>query len=142
MRPSDEAQERAVETLARLSEIPGLEGGIAAFFGSELQLVRWYEPEGHNHVWVACRPEGVVVTTTRPVGENVVPGRIMAVVFAGDQITYSIAVGAQEIRVKSDPFCSFQDGDQVFVQLPRERCLLISRDDDCQKELADARSQR
>jgi iron(III) transport system ATP-binding protein len=101
-----------------------------------------YEPEGHNHVWVACRPEGVVVTATRPVGENVVPGRIMAVVFAGDQITYSIAVGAQEIRVKSDPFCSFQDGDQVFVQLPCERCLLIRRDDDCQKELADASSQR
>jgi len=76
------------------------------------------------------------------VGENVVPGRIVAVVFAGDQITYSIAVGAQEIRVKSDPFCSLQDGDQVFVQLPSERCFLIRRDDDCQKEVADASSQR
>ena len=101
-----------------------------------------YEPEGHNNVWVACRPEGVVVTAARPVGENIVPGRIMAVVFAGDQIMYSIAVGAQEIRVKSDPFCGFQDGDQVFVQLPCERCFLIRRDDDCQKEVADASSQR
>jgi len=101
-----------------------------------------YEPEGHHNVWVACRPEGVVVTAARPVGENIVPGRIMAVVFAGDQIMYSIAVGAQEIRVKSDPFHSFQDGDQVFVQLPCERCFLIRRDDDCQKEVADASSQR
>ena len=50
-------------------------------------------------------------------------------VFAGDQITYSIAVGEQAIQVKSDPFRSFQDGDEVFVQLPPERCLLIHRDD-------------
>jgi len=84
----------------------------------------------------------VVVTAARPVGANVLAGRIMAVAFAGDQIMYSIAVGAQEIRVKSDPFRSFQDGDQVFVQLPSERCLLIRRDADCQKEAADASSQR
>jgi iron(III) transport system ATP-binding protein len=89
-----------------------------------------YGLEGQDSVWVACRPEGVVVTATRPLGENVFPGRITAVVFAGDQITYSIAMGAQAIQVKSEPFSGFQDGDQVFVQLPPERCLLIRRDDD------------
>jgi hypothetical protein len=31
--------------------------------------------------------------------------------------------------VKSDPFSSFQDGDQVFVQWPPERCFLIRRSD-------------
>jgi iron(III) transport system ATP-binding protein len=82
-----------------------------------------------DSVWVACRPEGAVVTAVRPPGENVFPGRITTVVFAGDQIMYSIAVGEQAIQVKSDPFRSFQDGDQVFVQLPPERCLLIRRDD-------------
>jgi iron(III) transport system ATP-binding protein len=81
-----------------------------------------------DSVWVACRPEGVMVTATRPAGENVFPGRITAVVFAGDQITYSIALAAQTIQAKSDPFSGFQDGDQVFVQLPPERCLLIRRD--------------
>ena len=50
-------------------------------------------------------------------------------VFAGDQITYSIALGAQTLHVKSDPFSGFQDGDQMFVQLPPERCFLIRRDD-------------
>ena len=86
-------------------------------------------PAGQDSVWVACRPEGAVVTAVRPSGENVFPGHITTVVFAGDQITYSIAVGEQAIQVKSDPFRSFQDGDQVFVQLPPERCLLIRRDD-------------
>jgi iron(III) transport system ATP-binding protein len=86
-------------------------------------------PAGQDSVWVACRPEGAVVTAVRPPGENVFPGRITTVVFAGDQIMYSIAVGEQAIQVKSDPFRSFQDGDQVFVQLPPERCLLIRRDD-------------
>jgi iron(III) transport system ATP-binding protein len=86
-------------------------------------------PAGQGSVWVACRPEGAVVTAVRPPGENVFPGRITTVVFAGDQIMYSIAIGEQAIQVKSDPFRSFQDGDQVFVQLPPERCLLIRRDD-------------
>jgi iron(III) transport system ATP-binding protein len=88
-----------------------------------------YGPTGRDSVWVACRPEGIRVTAVRPPGENVFPGRITTVVFAGDQIMYSIAVGEQAIQVKSDPFRSFQDGDQVFVQLPPERCLLIRRDD-------------
>ena len=86
-------------------------------------------PAGQDSVWVACRPEGAVITAVRPPGENVFTGRITTVVFAGDQIMYSIAVGAQAIQVKSDPFRSFQDGDHVFVQLPPERCLLIRRDD-------------
>jgi iron(III) transport system ATP-binding protein len=87
------------------------------------------EAEARDSVWVACRPEGVLVTTARPQGENVFPGRITTLVFAGDQITYRIALGAQTIYVKSDPFSGFQDGAQVFVQLPPERCFLIRRDD-------------
>ena len=86
-------------------------------------------PEARDSVWVACRPEGVRVAATRPQGENVFPGCVTAVVFAGDQITYSIALGEQTLQVKSDPFSGFHDGDQVFVQLPPERCSLIRRDD-------------
>src|SRR5262249_38778815 len=86
-------------------------------------------PEGQHSVWVACRPEGVRITATRPPGENVFAGHIMAVVFAGDQVSYNVAIGAQIIGVKSDPFRSFQDGDAVFVQLPPERCLLLQRAD-------------
>jgi len=80
-----------------------------------------------DSVWVACRPEGVRVSAARLAGENVFAGHITAVVFAGDQITYSITLGAQTMQVKSDPFSSFQDGDQVFVQWPPERCFLIRR---------------
>jgi hypothetical protein len=82
---------------------------------------------GQDSVWVACRPEGVLVTAARPQGENVFAGRITAVVFAGDQITYRIAIGEQAIHAKSDPFHTFQDGDQVFVQFPARRCLLLRR---------------
>jgi iron(III) transport system ATP-binding protein len=82
---------------------------------------------GQDSVWVACRPEGVLVTAARPQGENVFAGRVTAVVFAGDQITYRIAIGEQTIHVKSDPFHNFRDGDLVFVQLPAKRCLLLRR---------------
>ena len=82
-----------------------------------------------DSVWVACRPEGVRVSAARPAGKNVFPGCITAAVFAGDQITYSMTLGAQTIQVKSDPFSGFQDGDQVFMQWPPERCFLIRRND-------------
>ena len=84
-------------------------------------------PAGQDSVWVACRPEGAVVTAPRPPGENVFPGRITTVVFAGDQIMYSIAVGEQAIQVKSDPFRSFQDGDEFLAVTSRE-VFTIRRD--------------
>jgi hypothetical protein len=43
MRPSDETVERAAEVLSRMGQIPGLEGGIAAFYGVDLELLRWHE---------------------------------------------------------------------------------------------------
>jgi ABC-type Fe3+/spermidine/putrescine transport system ATPase subunit len=76
-------------------------------------------------VWLACRPEGLILRVDNPGGDNVLTGRIAAAIFAGDQITYSIDLGDQVLQAKSPPFTSFQEGDRVFVQLPPERCLLI-----------------
>jgi iron(III) transport system ATP-binding protein len=76
-------------------------------------------------VWIACRPEGVILSADDPGGDNVLTGRITAAIFAGDRITYSIDVGDQVLQAKSDPFIIFQEDDRVFVQLPPERCLLI-----------------
>ena len=81
--------------------------------------------EGEDSVWIVCRPEAVIVTATDPRGANVFSGRIAAAIFVGDQVTYSIDLGNQVLQAKRDPFSSFQEGDQVFVQLPPERCLLI-----------------
>jgi iron(III) transport system ATP-binding protein len=82
-------------------------------------------PQAHERVWIACRPEGVIITRDDPGGENVLTGRIAAAIFAGDQISYSIDLGDQVLQAKSDPFNGLQEGDPVFVQLPPERCLLI-----------------
>jgi iron(III) transport system ATP-binding protein len=76
-------------------------------------------------VWIACRPEGVILRADDPGGDNVLTGRIAVAIFAGDQITYSIDLGGQVLQAKSDPFAIFQEGDRVFAQLPPERCLLI-----------------
>jgi hypothetical protein len=85
--------------------------------------------DGLDSVWIACRPEGVVLTATAPPGENVLTGRILTAIFAGDQIAYRLAIGEQLLQAKSTPFSSFHEGDQVFVQLPPERCLLMRRPD-------------
>jgi iron(III) transport system ATP-binding protein len=84
-------------------------------------------PEPATSVWVACRPEGVQVTACHPPGENVLRGRIVTAIFAGDQMTYRVAIGDQMLQAKSDSLSSFHDGDQVWVQLPPERCLLLRR---------------
>jgi iron(III) transport system ATP-binding protein len=81
-----------------------------------------------KNMWIACRPEGVIITTDDPRRDNVLTGRIAAAMFAGDQITYSIDLGDQVLQAKSDPFNGLQEGDAVFVQLPPERCLLIPRE--------------
>jgi iron(III) transport system ATP-binding protein len=86
-------------------------------------------PAGPDSVWIACRPEGLLITATAPQGENVLTGRITSAIFAGDQITYRLAIGEQVLQAKSAPFHSFHEGDQVFVQLPPERCLLMRRPD-------------
>ncbi|MGH8071528.1 MAG: ABC transporter ATP-binding protein [Candidatus Entotheonellia bacterium] len=81
-----------------------------------------------KNMWIACRPEGVIITRDDPRSENVLTGRIAAAIFAGDQITYSIDLGDQVLQAKSNPFNGLQEGDAVFVQLPPERCLLIPRE--------------
>ena len=81
--------------------------------------------QAEERVWIACRPEGVILRVDDPGGDNVLTGRIAAAIFAGDQITYSIDLGDQVLQAKSTPFTSLQEGDHVFVQLPPERCLLI-----------------
>jgi iron(III) transport system ATP-binding protein len=81
--------------------------------------------QAEERVWIACRPEGVILRVDDPGGDNVLTGRIAAAIFAGDQITYSIDLGDQVLQAKSTPFTSLQEGDPVFVQLPPERCLLI-----------------
>jgi iron(III) transport system ATP-binding protein len=83
-----------------------------------------WTPE-QEKVWIACRPEGVILTADDPGGENVLTGRIAAAMFAGDQVTYTIDLGGQRLQAKTAPFNSLQAGDRVFVQLPPERCLLI-----------------
>jgi iron(III) transport system ATP-binding protein len=81
--------------------------------------------QAEERVWIACRPEGVILRVDDPGGDNVLTGRIAAAIFAGDQITYSIDLGDQVLQAKSTPFTRLQEGDHVFVQLPPERCLLI-----------------
>ena len=81
-----------------------------------------------KNMWIACRPEGVIITRDDPRRENVLTGRIAAAMFAGDQITYSIDLGDQVLQAKSNPFNGLQEGDTGFVQLPPERGFLIPRE--------------
>ena len=64
-------------------------------------------PAGQDSVWVACRPEGAVVTAVRLPGENVFPGRITRWCSLGIR-SCSIAVGEQAIQVKVIPFAAFK----------------------------------
>ena len=85
-------------------------------------------PKEQDSIWVAYRPEGVIISAENPQRENVFQGRIGAVIFTGDQVMYKIELRDQVLQAKTDPHSSFARDDQVFVELSPKKCLLIRRE--------------
>src|SRR5215475_691544 len=94
---------KAVELSSRdgMWRVETLQGSLLCPAGSPTQA--------DKRVWVACRPEGVILRVDDPGGDNVLTGRIAAAIFAGDQMTYSIDLGDQVLPAKSTPFTSLQE---------------------------------
>ena len=94
-------------------------------------------PEEEDAIWVACRPEDVVLGIQELPGENVYKGSIKTALFTGDQITYEIDINGQKIMAKLGPHDHFEINDQVFVKLNPERCRPMRRTGDLLPQSAD-----
>jgi ABC-type Fe3+/spermidine/putrescine transport system ATPase subunit len=73
-------------------------------------------------VSVGFRPESVVLAEGH--GEGLA-GKILAASFVGDAVEYQIDLGGRIVRAKGAPFVVLEEGRDVTVRVPPERCYLL-----------------
>ena len=75
---------------------------------------------------VAIRPEAILCSRERPAaGDNVFQGTVRRATFLGGLIEGEVEIAGNLLRVSFNPYQSFAPGEQVFVHVPAERCLML-----------------
>ena len=76
---------------------------------------------------LSVRPEDVEVTPQPPAaGVNVCSGTVRAIVFLGEFLDFQIAVGACTLMARAHPSASATVGQQVYLHLRPEKCIVIA----------------
>jgi iron(III) transport system ATP-binding protein len=75
-------------------------------------------------VTVGFRPESVVLSTSGT-GPDGVRGKVTLASFVGDAVEYQIDLGGRAVRAKGLPFEMVEEGRDVVVRVPPERCYLL-----------------
>ena len=76
---------------------------------------------------ILIRPENVVLSFTPPDSAvNVWTGRVASSSFLGDYVDCRIACGDTMVRARVNPFIPVEDGAEVYLYAPPERCSIIS----------------
>jgi iron(III) transport system ATP-binding protein len=75
-------------------------------------------------VTLGSRPESVVVLAAQA-GADGLSGKILAMSFVGDAVEYHIDLGGQTVRAKAQPFDVLDEGRDVLVRVPPERCYVL-----------------
>jgi iron(III) transport system ATP-binding protein len=77
-------------------------------------------------VTLTVRPENVMLLPdAAPEGENVVAGRIEAIVYLGNFLDCAVAVGSERLRIQLHPATPVAGGQSVRLSLPSEHCLAM-----------------
>lgn len=75
---------------------------------------------------VVFRPESVAVSRHKGAGEpNTLSGTVANVTFAGELVDYRVAVHEFELTVHGDAYDSFTKGEEIFLHVLPQRCLLV-----------------
>jgi iron(III) transport system ATP-binding protein len=76
-----------------------------------------------SNVTVGFRPESVVLSHGE--AEDGLSGKIAAASYVGDAVEYQIDLGGRLVRAKGQPFDILDEGRDVLVRVPPERCYLL-----------------
>jgi iron(III) transport system ATP-binding protein len=80
-----------------------------------------------DNVIVVIRPEDInIVADSVHAGDNVLRGKIEALIFMGDALECQLSVGAQKLRTKLHPASALRQGETVSLQLPPQSCRALS----------------
>jgi iron(III) transport system ATP-binding protein len=86
-------------------------------------------PEGvapGDNVVLVVRPEDIhLVSEACAQQENVMAGKIEAVIFLGDALECQLSVGNQRLRTKLHPTTAVRQGETVCLQFPPDRCRAL-----------------
>jgi iron(III) transport system ATP-binding protein len=77
---------------------------------------------------LVLRPENVSVHDRAQPAPNVFPGTLRVAAFLGDHLDCVVDVGDARVRARAHPAVRLQRDQQVWVELPAERCVVM-RDD-------------
>jgi iron(III) transport system ATP-binding protein len=76
-----------------------------------------------DEVSIGFRPENVVLSTST---ENEgLHGKIASATFVGDAIEYQVELGGRLVRARGQPFDALEEGQDVLVRVPPERCYIL-----------------
>ena len=92
-------------------------------------MLRCVLPDGialGDAVVVVIRPEDLnLYTGNATQNDNILEGKIEALIFMGDTLECQVAVGAKIIRIKLHPSAPVARGETVRLQLPAESCRAL-----------------
>ena len=77
-------------------------------------------------ITVAIRPENVRMHTSDPGRPNTVQGKLERRMFLGEIIDWQIRIGDTFLTSRAHPSLEVRRGDDVYVELPAEFCMLVS----------------
>ena len=80
-----------------------------------------------ENVTLTIRPENIRVTDAAATGPNILAGRVETVVYLGNLVECSIAVGTQRFRVQLHPSTTLRRGAEIHLHLPAEHCQTMRR---------------
>jgi iron(III) transport system ATP-binding protein len=76
-------------------------------------------------VSIGFRPENVVLSTSNE--DDGLHGKVASATFVGDAIEYQIDLGGRVVRAKGQPFDTLEEGRDVVVRVPPERCYVLEQ---------------
>ncbi|MBM3820991.1 MAG: ABC transporter ATP-binding protein [Acidimicrobiia bacterium] len=84
------------------------------------------ELRADEKVALSVRPEDVVLTETRPAGDNVWEGRVEQKVFLGEAVDFQVKVGPRTLLSRQHPTLRTRVGEAIYVQLDPEKCTVLT----------------
>jgi len=79
-----------------------------------------------SDVTIGFRPESVVLSDGKA-AEGGLGGKVAAASFVGDAVEYQIDLGGRMVRAKGQPFVVLDEGRDVLVRVPSERCYILEQ---------------
>jgi iron(III) transport system ATP-binding protein len=77
---------------------------------------------------LTIQPVYAIVHETMKEGINMVRGAVVLSVFSGDYVECQFKVGDQMLYARQHPSVQFQEGQEVFIELPAAHCIAVAPD--------------